>query len=411
MQSNHRKGHVGIVVKHRKGCRSEHDGRCNCDPRYQASVWSARDKRRLRREFPTLGAAKAWRQDALVALRKGTMRATTPKTLREVADAWLEGARSGAIRNRSGDRYKSSAIRGYEQALRARVLPDLGGTKLAQLTRADVQALADRLQAEGLDPSTIRNQVMPLRAIYRRAVSRGEVAVNPTTGLELPAVRGKRDRIASPTEAEALIAALPAGDRPLWATAMYAGLRLGELRALDWSNVDLAGGVIRVERSWDAREGAVAPKSTAGTRKVPVPAVLRDYLVEHRMRQGERGGLVFGRSVERPFAPSTIGDRATRAWQDAGVEPIGLHECRHTFASLMIDAGVNPKALSTYMGHANISITLDRYGHLMPGNEEEAAGMLDSYLQRAGNPNAVTSHSASGVSNRVVVGDTERRGG
>jgi integrase len=57
-----------------------------------------------------------------------------------------------------------------------------------------------------------------------------------------------------------------------------------------------------------------------------------------------------------------------------GLEPIGLHECRHTFASLMIAAGVNAKALSTYMGHANIAITLDRYGHLMPGNEDEAAG-------------------------------------
>jgi integrase len=64
----------------------------------------------------------------------------------------------------------------------------------------------------------------------------------------------------------------------------------------------------------------------------------------------------------------------------APIEAIGLHECRHTFASLMIAAGVNAKALSTYMGHA--SITLDRYGHLMPGNETEAAALLDAYLAR-----------------------------
>jgi integrase len=65
------------------------------------------------------------------------------------------------------------------------------------------------------------------------------------------------------------------------------------------------------------------------------------------------------------------------------LEAIGLHECRHAFASLMIVAGVNAKALSTYMGHANIGITLDRYGHLMPGNEDEAAGLLDACLARA----------------------------
>jgi integrase len=62
------------------------------------------------------------------------------------------------------------------------------------------------------------------------------------------------------------------------------------------------------------------------------------------------------------------------------LQPIGMHECRHTFASLMIAAGVNAKALQTYMGHASVSITLDRYGHLMPGSEAEAAELLDSYL-------------------------------
>ncbi len=62
------------------------------------------------------------------------------------------------------------------------------------------------------------------------------------------------------------------------------------------------------------------------------------------------------------------------------LERITPHECRHTFASLMIATGVNAKALSTFMGPANISITLDRYGHLMPGSEEEAAGLLDGYL-------------------------------
>jgi integrase len=66
-----------------------------------------------------------------------------------------------------------------------------------------------------------------------------------------------------------------------------------------------------------------------------------------------------------------------------GLNPIGLHECRHTFASLMIAASVNAKALSVYMGHSSVMITYDRYRHLMPGNENEAAGLLDDYLARA----------------------------
>ena len=75
--------------------------------------------------------------------------------------------------------------------------------------------------------------------------------------------------------------------------------------------------------------------------------------------------------------------RARRAWQKAGVSPVTLHECRHTYAALMIAAGVNAKALSAYMGHSSITVTLDRYGHLMPGSEREAARMLDAYLEQS----------------------------
>jgi integrase len=167
---------------------------------------------------------------------------------------------------------------------------------------------------------------------------------------------------------------------------MYAGLRLGELQGLRWAEVDLASGVIRVERAWDAKEGPIAPKSKAGRRKVPIPAILRDFLDEHRLRTSWTEGFVFGRSAETPFDARGLARRAETAWKNARpspLEPISLHECRHTFASLMIAAGVNAKALSSYMGHSSITITLDRYGHLMPGNEDAAAELLDAYLARA----------------------------
>jgi integrase len=70
------------------------------------------------------------------------------------------------------------------------------------------------------------------------------------------------------------------------------------------------------------------------------------------------------------FAARSVTKRAHRTWRRVGLAPIGLHECRHSFASFMIAAGVNAKALSTYMGHASVTITFDRYGHLMPGNEQ-----------------------------------------
>lgn len=373
----------GIEVRHATTCLVEAGGaRCTCEPTYRAMVYDAAAKRMLRKSFSSLSEAKLWRQDALVEMRKGTLTAVRAPRLGEAFSAWHEAACSGAIRNRSGDKYKPSCLRGYEQAMRLRVLPALGHARIGDIRRGDLQAFVDRLLIDEHDPSTIRNTLLPLRALYRRAIARGEVAVNPTVGLELPAVRGRRDRIASPEEAAALLAALPS-EQAIWATAMYAGLRLGELLALEWSAVDLPAGLIHVKRSWDAAAGPIAPKSRAGVRTVPVPQVLRGYLVKHRVACQWREGLVFGRSPVRPFLAKTPNDRAQRAWKAAELKPIGLHECRHTFASLMIAAGVNAKALSVYMGHSSVTITFDRYGHLMPGNEAEAAELLDTYLRRA----------------------------
>jgi integrase len=111
--------------------------------------------------------------------------------------------------------------------------------------------------------------------------------------------------------------------------------------------------------------------------------VLRDYLIEHKLRIGRSEGLFFGRTEGTPFDDSSLAARAATAWKNVELEGITLHEARHTYASLMIAAGVNAKSLQTYMGHSSVTITYDRYGHLMPGNEGEAAGLLDAYLERS----------------------------
>jgi integrase len=168
------------------------------------------------------------------------------------------------------------------------------------------------------------------------------------------------------------------------------------LRALDWADVDLAAGVIRVERSMDHKGATVAPMSDAGRRSVPIAAVLRDLLLEHKLITWA-DGYVFGSTTSTPFTPSAVMRRARLRRTKAGLAELGLLEARHTFASMMIAAGVNAKALSTYMGHSSITITLDRYGHLMPGNEDEAAALLDAYLLRADSDARVRQMETSGA--------------
>ncbi len=380
-----RQGPEGIVVRHARACASRKDLSCDCRPGYQAQVFSARDRKTIRRTFRTLTDARAWRAETHAALRTGTLRAPTRTTIHQAADEWLAAAKSGVVRTRSGSPYKPSALRGYEQSLRAKIVPELGHLRLSSVTRAHVQDLVDKLVAQGKSPSTVRNALLPLQAIYRRALGRSEVLVNPTLGLALPASRGRRDRVAHPGEAKALLEALPSGDRPVWAMALYAGLRRGEIKGLRWSDVDFERGLIRVEQGWDDREGPIEPKSRAGRRRVPLAKPLPSLLAAHKLQSTDKEEeLVFGPGGGRAIDTLKLARRARPIWRRAGLDPIGLHECRHTYAALMIAAGVNAKALSSYMGHSSITVTLDRYGHLMPGHEDEAAAMLGAYLEQSG---------------------------
>jgi integrase len=381
MSSRHRP--EGIVVRHSRRCASQRGESCDCRPGYQAQVFSARDAKTIRKTFRTLSDARAWRAEAHSALRAGTLRAPTRMTLAEAAEEWLVAARAEIVRTRSGTAYKPSALRAYEQALRTKVLPALGRLRLSAITRSAVQDLVDALVASGRSPSTVRNAILPLRAIYRRALGRADVLVNPTLGLALPAPRGRRDRIAAPKEAEQLLDALGPEDRAVWATALFAGLRPGEIRGLRSRDVDFEHGLVRIEQSWDDKAGPIAPKSRAGRRRVPLATPLRSYLAAHSLRSHARDEQLFFADAQGKVLNTTaVVRRARRSWHQEGLRPIGLHECRHTYAAFMIAAGVNAKALSAYMGHSSITVTLDRYGHLMPGHEGEAAAMLTAYLER-----------------------------
>jgi len=296
---------------------------------------------------------------------------------KDAVEAWLDGLRAGLITNRSGDRYKPASIRGYDSSLHLRAVPALAYLRLGEVTTCDVQRLVDDLQKRGFSPATIDADLTPLKALYRRAAGRGEVRVNPTVGIEKPAVRTKQRRVAPHTEAEAMIAALDAGsERALWATAFYAGLRMGELSALSRPDVDLGSGTIQVRRNWDAVEGYVAPKNRKPSA-IPVAAVLRDYLDEHLLSTDADEHI-----LGTPRWVNRASGRARTRWEDRGLLVIDLHEARHTYASFAIAAGLNAKTVSTYLGHATIQITLDLYGHLFPGSEVEAVTMLDAYFVR-----------------------------
>jgi integrase len=384
---------AGLRARHSRTCPIRESGRCRCQPSYEAWIFDPASNAKIRKTFRGAGARAAaaqWRIDAGHAKARGRLRAPTRRTLREEHADWLERAERGEITTRAGQPYKPSVLRGFRADFDRYVDPEIGSLRVSEVRRSDVQQLLDGLRAKNLSGSKCRNVLVGLKVLYRRVLEHDEVSMNPTTNLRLPPPAGTRERVASLTEVAELIEALPEADRCLWWCAALAGLRRGELRALRWSDIDLEANVIVVSRSWDDREGPVAPKSRKGIRRVPIPASLRKHLVAHKLRTGRDGDdLVFGIGATRPFSPAWTRRQALAAWEAANKKrakaerpplvPIGLHELRHSYVSMTFAAGLSLEQIGDYVGHGSTYMT-DRYRHLLDGHEDEAAKRFDAYL-------------------------------
>jgi integrase len=247
--------------------------------------------------------------------------------------------------------------------------------------------------------SKTRGVVTSLKIVLRRPLEREEIADDPCTRLALPATAGTRDRVATVDEIERLIRALPADLQPRYWTAALAGLRRGELRALRYADVNLATGEITITRSWDDKEGEIAPKSSAGTRVVPMPPLLRDVLADLKARTDPADhDFVFPGRNGGPFSPTGVRSRASAAWAKANtaeakrakaerrqpmlLDPIQLHELRHCWVSLLHDAGFSLEAIAPFAGHSSTWMT-ERYKHLLPGAAASAGERFGAYLDRA----------------------------
>ena len=315
---------TGIYHRHSSRFTGGFDGPCDCHPTYQAQVHSAKDRKPVRKTFRTLAEARRWRHRAKESLRKGELSAPSSTLLRDAAGQWIGDAEAGIVRTRSGETYKPSAIRGYEAALRRHLIPELGHLRLSSITRKRVQELVDKLARTEMAPATVANSIAPLRVIYRRAIDREEIHVNPTERLKLPRDRRSRERIAEPREAEALLDALDERHRLIWAFALYTGLRKGELQALRWQDIDLEAGILKVEHSLDPKAGLVAPKSESGRRRVPIPEVLAPELVAHMARQVGESEFVLANSKGKPFNGSNVYRVSHRLWGRAGLTPLAF---------------------------------------------------------------------------------------
>ena len=372
-----------------------HSRHPECRP-YQADVWSVIEKRRIRKRFHTKALAQDWRSEMYKQSRAGTLRAPSKITFEQAAEEFLAGAATGAIVKKGDEHqpYAPATIRTWQVAL---YVPDgaverFGGKKISEIHRADLVRYIEHLRGQQLPRATLNGRINPIRAIFGWLKHRGDIAESPARDLGLAAPKTRRvddDSITPPDKIPGLLAALEPEDGAIWATAFYAGLRHGELRAISWRYIDLAGGRIRVEATWDRDAGSKGAKSAHGHRVVPMTPLLREILIEHRSRRLERGiaepdHLVFGSNAVKPRDESWVLEKARKAWATAGlVAPKDLHAARHSYASALIAAGIQADSLQAYMGHSSITVTFDIYGHRFPNRIDDDATAIGAFFEAA----------------------------
>jgi integrase len=342
-------------------------------------------KRRIGPKRPPGSRDGLTRAQAEAEMRKlmSTVTATAPVSVK--LDIGTLGARYIEHLRRQGR--KRSTIVAVESALRIWLVPTFGNRALDGIAHHDVQDLVVRMEAKALSAKSIRNYIGTLSALFNYAMvpTRGWATHNPCVGVDLPAVPEHTEvRFLTLEQVDAVVAAAGAGpylhvDRAMYVTAAMTGMRVGELIALRWQDVDWAASRIRVERNYVLGE-TTTPKSKRSKRSVPMAPVvggMLDRLAKHAA----------GKDVPEPhpealvFAdPRTGGEldkggvlRRFRAAQStAGIEgTFRFHDLRHTFGTQMAKAGVPMRTLQHFMGHRDIATT-QRYADYSPGSNEAA---------------------------------------
>lgn len=263
-------------------------------------------------------------------------------------------------------------------AFRVHILPYFGGWRLGDIDRPALAGFQATLLSGDRGKKTVRNIMSTLTGALRVAEEWGYIDDVPRVRL----VKAARPsfRFLEPDEVQRLLAAAPDRWRIAFLVALRAGLRLGEIRALQWKHVSFDTAMIRVERA--AWRGVIDSPKHGRTRLVNLSPGLATELGTFRRRRCRGDDLVFGRRDGGLLGQHWTCEALKKYSVRAGLGRIGWHVLRHTFATQLAAAGVGVVTIQHLLGHASVQTTM-RYAHFVPGVGADAVSRLDGYADRS----------------------------
>jgi integrase len=350
-------------------------------------TWRAQvslEGRRMSFSAPTRRECQAWLKKTIDQIDDGMSFASTTTALGDFMSMWLTSIRS-ARRQTTWDH--------YEQLNRTYISPNLGHIKIKDLRPDLVQRFYNHLLAENVGAYTVIKIHTMLHSALEQAVKAGLATQNVTDAVIPPSEPAKEMNVLDENQvSQFLVAARDTRLEALIHLAVTTGMRQMELLGLKWSDLDWVRQTIKVERQLTRGEGVqfAQPKTKYGRRVVVLGDRTIEVLRRHYERQNEERkkagkgwkeyGLIFTTQIGTPYHFRNLLRDFKSLLEAASLPEIRFHDLRHTAASLMLNYGIPVIVVSRRLGHAKPSITLDIYGHLMPGMQAEAAQKIDELI-------------------------------
>ena len=287
--------------------------------------------------------------------------------------------------------------RTYEGYIRLYLHPRLGSIPLNKVTTSDIQQMCTWMMTEarldqkngegGLSDSQVINCYSLCDRVLEKAVAEKLIVRNPAKGCKLPPNRPNEMKILSREDMQkVLIQAKEENYYELFLLEFATGLRLGELMALQWDDVDLVTGELRINKQVNLVGSKLVisePKTKAAVRTLILPPSVRKVLAEYKTRVNSRWLFPSPKKDDLPIIPSAVSRRLHTLLEHAGCEQVRFHDLRHTFATNALAHGMDIKTLSTILGHVSSATTLNTYSHVTDEMRQRAAVKIDQGIAKA----------------------------